>query len=148
MKILIDQSGKIEYTKSNTVVAFSNGKQKTILIKAQDKREVQKVFRTAGKPYIFVYKTFAILIYLLIKDYLDKIQQIAIDKEYAGQESIIKNLLLEILRKHGSNLKTEDISFVLVGKKHSCHKLAIGVLRGNIKPGITVSKKEVLAEIV
>lgn len=148
MKILIDQSNKIEYTRRDTVLAFSNGKQKSILIKAKDKREIQKIFREAGKPYIFIYKTFAILIYLLIKDNLGKVQQIAIDKEYAGQESVIKNFLLELLRKHGSILRAEDISFVLVGKKHNCHKLAIDVLRGNNKPDIIVTKKEVLAEII
>ncbi len=32
----IDQSGKIEYTSHNTVIAYSNGKKKAILIKAKD----------------------------------------------------------------------------------------------------------------
>lgn len=148
MQILIDQSNKIEYTKKDTVLAFSNGKQKSLLIKAKDKRAIQKIFRADGKPYIFVYKTFAILIFLLIKDNLNKIQQIAIDKEYAGKESVIKNFLLNCLRKYGNNLPAENISFVLVGKKHGCHKLAIDVLRGNSKPDMIVSKKEVLTEII
>ncbi len=148
MKILIDQSSKIEYTKRNTVLAFSNGKQKSLLIKAGDKREIQKIFREAGKPDIFTYKTFAILIYLLIKDDLKKIQQIVIDKEYPGKESLIKNFLLEILRKHGNNFDPDDISFMLVGKKHPCHKIAINVFRRNAKSDLAVSKKEVLGEII
>lgn len=148
MKILIDQSGKIEYTSKNTIVAFSNGKQKSLLIRSKGKREIQEIFRDAGKPDIFVYKTFAILIYLLIKDDLKKIQQIAIDREYHGKESLIKNFLLEILRKNGSNFNPEDISFVLVGKKHPCHKIAINVFRGHSKPDLVVSKKEVLGEII
>lgn len=78
MKILIDQSSKIEYTSKNTIVAFSNGKQKSL----------------------------------------------------------------------GSNFNPEDISFVLVGKKHPCHKIAINVFRGHAKPDLVVSKKEVLGEII
>lgn len=148
MKILVDQSSKIEYTKKDTILAFSNGKQKSLLIKAKDKRKLQEIFREAGKPDIFIYKTFAILIYLLIKDDIKKIQQIAIDKEYAGKESLIKNFLLEILRKNGSQFNPEDISFVLVGKKHPCHKIAINVFRGHSKSDLVISKKEVLSEII
>ena len=63
MRIEIDQSGKIENTNKNTIIAFSNNKFKSIFISAKDKREIQKFFRRIGKPRIFVYKTFAILIF-------------------------------------------------------------------------------------
>jgi hypothetical protein len=148
MNIFIDQSSKIEYTSQNTVIAYSNGKQKAILIKAKDKREIQEIFRQAGKPDMFVYRTFAVLIYLLIKKELKEITHIAIDKEYIGKESLIKNFLLEVIRKNGKDFPPEDISFVLVGKKHGCHKKAIGVYRGDQTADIIVERKEVLAEIV
>jgi len=63
MKIEIDQSGKIEDTSKNTIIAFSNGKFKSIFISAREKRELQKFFRRIGKPRIFVYRVFAILIF-------------------------------------------------------------------------------------
>ena len=56
MNIAIDQSSKIEYTNKDTVIAYSNHKQKSLIIKAKDKRKVQKMFREAGKPDIFIYK--------------------------------------------------------------------------------------------
>lgn len=34
----IDQSGRIEYTSHDTVIAFSNGIKKAILVKAKEKR--------------------------------------------------------------------------------------------------------------
>lgn len=40
-----DQSGKIEQTNKNTVVAISNGKKFTVLLKAKDKRLLQDLFR-------------------------------------------------------------------------------------------------------
>ena len=54
MRIEIDQSGKIENTNKNTIIAFSNNKFKSIFISAKDKREIQKFFRRIGKPRIFV----------------------------------------------------------------------------------------------
>jgi len=63
MQIYIDQSSKIEQTSQDTVIAYSNGKQKSLLIRAHDKRSVREYFRNAGKPNIFVLRTFAVLIF-------------------------------------------------------------------------------------
>ncbi|MBD3279668.1 MAG: hypothetical protein GF390_03080 [Candidatus Pacebacteria bacterium] len=38
MKLEIDQSGKVEYTSHDTVLAFSNGKQGSIFLPAKDKK--------------------------------------------------------------------------------------------------------------
>lgn len=53
MNIEIDQSGKIENTNKDTVIAFSDDTCGSILIKAVDKREIQKIFRDIGKSRIF-----------------------------------------------------------------------------------------------
>ena len=78
MNISIDQSSKIENTNKNTVIAYANSKQKSLLIKAEDKKNLQKIFRNAGKPEMFIYKTFAVLIFLLIKDDVRTICRITI----------------------------------------------------------------------
>jgi len=148
MKIEIDQSSKIEYTSKDTVVAFSNGKQKALLIRASDKREIQKVFREAGKPDMFVYKTFAILIYFLIKKDIKDIQEIVIDKEYPGKEYLIKHLFLQILRGQKKAIDKENIYFKQIGKKSKAHEKAINTFQGKIKPDIVVSFKEILAFII
>lgn len=149
MQIYIDQSGKIEYTNKDTVIAYANKKQKSLLIKAKDKRKIKEIFREAGKPYIFVYKTFAILIYLLIKKDLPKIQRIVIDKEYAGKEPLIKDFLLQIIRKKSKTLiDKEDIYFKQIGRKNNAHKKAINTYQGKDKADILVNCKNVLPYIL
>lgn len=88
MRIEIDQSGKIEDTSKDTVIAFSDDSFGGIIIKARDKREIQKIFRKIGKRKIFIYRLFAILIFLLIKKHLKKISQMIVDFEICSK---IKN---------------------------------------------------------
>jgi len=99
MKIEIDQSGKIENTSKNTIIAFSDDISGSIFIKAKDKREIQKVFRQIGKSKVFIYKLFAILIFLLIKNHLKRLEEIIIDEEYPGKSALIKNFLLQKLEQ-------------------------------------------------
>lgn len=149
MQIYIDQSSKIEYTSQDTVIAYSNSKQKSLLIRAKDKREIEKIFRQAGKPYIFIYKTFAILIYILIKNDLSKIKCIIIDKEYQGKEPLIKDFLLQIIRKKSKELiAKEDIQFKQIGKKNNAHKKALGTYQGKIKPDLIVDLRDIMPCIV
>jgi len=42
-------------------MAFTEEISKSLLIKAKDKREIQKIFRQIGKSRIFIYKLFSIL---------------------------------------------------------------------------------------
>lgn len=124
MKIYIDQSGKIENTNTNTVVAFSNGIEKSILSLAKDKKTLQQTFRELGRGRIFIYKIFASLIYSLIKDYLHDIKQIVIDQEYKGHEAKIKHFLLQIIRKAKKDFPKDNVTFEQMGKKSKAHILA------------------------
>ncbi len=44
MQIEVDQSGKIEQTSYDTVLALTNGVSYTILLKKKDKRALEKIF--------------------------------------------------------------------------------------------------------
>jgi len=148
MNICIDQSGRVEYTSHDTVVAYSNGKTKSVRMKAADKRRVQAVFRDVGKSKMFAYKTFAILIYLLVKDEVREVTEVVIDPEYPGHEHIIKNILLQIMRRHHRFVGRERIHFRSIGKHHAAHKLAIEVFRGRRQPDLIVAFHDVLEFIV
>jgi len=145
MKIYIDQSGKVEYTSHDTVVAFSNGIRKAILLKASDKRLLQKRFREAGKGQIFTYRIFSLLIFLLLKKV--RFEELVIDIEYPGRSDLIKNYLLTDLKKTGVVLDRDKISFRLIGKKCEAHWHAYHVFKGMRKAEKVTNMKEILNEI-
>lgn len=144
MDIEVDQSGKIENTRVDTVVAFSDSKTKSILIPAKEKRRLQKIFREAGKSRVFVYRTFAILIFLLIKDDLKDIDYLTIDNEYPGQDMLIKNYLLQEIRRTRFILDKKAISFGRLTKKSPAHKEAYAVYKKNKEPNKVVTIKNTI----
>jgi len=141
MKIEIDQNGKIENTSKHTYLAFSNKKSCIIKLTGKTKRQLQEIFRRRGNPRLFVYRVFACLIFVLIKHHLKKIQIIIIDKEYPGKEYLIKDILLEQIRKH--NLKEPEIKFANIGKHSKAHYLANGAANNKIKPEKIIKLEEI-----
>lgn len=141
----VDQSGKIEYTSHDTVIAFSNGKKGAILLKASDKRILQEDFRKAGKAQVFPFRVFALLIFLLLKK--EKFQELIIDTEYPGRGDLIKNYLLHDFKRVGRDVDPSTIRFHRIGKNCEAHWHGYYVFKGNRKAELTVDAKEVLSEI-
>lgn len=148
MIIEIDQSGKIENTNRNTIIAFSNNVFGSILITGKDKREIQEIFREAGKPKVFVYRLFAILIFILIKKHIKKIDQIIIDLEYPGKSNLIKNYLLQEIKKERTDFSSGDITFKRIGRKSKAHSIAYLTFKERMRPDIIAKKKDILNFIV
>ena len=148
MNIEIDQSGKIEKTNKNTIIGFSNSISKSIIIHAKDKQELQKLFREAGRYRIFIYKVFAILIFILIKDYLDDIKEIVIDEEYSGKSTLIKSYLFQEIVKIKPNFLAENVAFKRIGKKSKAHYVAYGTAIKKRVADKIVNSKDILKFIV
>ncbi len=141
MQYQIDQSGKVEQTNQPTVVALSNGQRKSIKISAVEKQRLIKQFKTFDYPkHTYIYRIFAGLIFLLIKD--GNFKSVEIDVEYSGHENTIKNIVIQLLRKYKKPIPA--ISFALVGKTSNAHKTAIAVLRGREKLTRIIKAKEML----
>ena len=120
MKVEIDQSGRLEHLNTDTVIAYSNGKKGSVLIKVGVKRElVIKVKKSAIPNDQMMPMLFAACIYLLIQK-LDKQTVLIIDEEYTGKERIIKSTLEKLM----GNKWEGDIRFVRVGKSSPAHHLA------------------------
>ncbi len=143
-RLYIDQSGKVEGS-SNTVVAFANGKKAALLIKAKDKRAIQKLFRAKGKGRVFVFRLFSLLVYLLIKDV--NFTEVIIDIEYLGKSALIKGYLLEFFRKNGKNVMSSQILFHKIGKKCEAHWHSYYVFTGKRKPEKIIELKDVQREL-
>jgi nucleoside-triphosphatase THEP1 len=140
-------SGPTEFTALHCLF-ISYNEFKSIFISAKDKREIQKIFRRIGKPRIFVYRLFSILIFLLVKNHLKKIDQIIIDEEYPGKMSLIKNFLLQEIRKINREFQKNNIVFKTLGKKSRAHFLAYGVAIGKKKADMEVTAKDILKIMV
>ncbi len=123
-KLFVDQSGKVEQLTKVTVVAVSNDLQYTVLLPQREKRVLQAVFRNAGKPRVFVFQTFASLVFLTLKNLVKEDSIVVIDNEYPGHEDLIKNYLLQFCKKTKLPLSKNRVYFSKVGKKSKVHKLA------------------------
>ncbi len=153
MSFLIDQSGKIEQTNKNTVVAIANSIHATIILKAKDKRDLQDIYREAGKPRVFPVQVFSALTYLLIekaKIVEGKIVEgiVYIDKEYPGHEDLIKSYISQLIIKRGKvRLEPENIRFKLVGKTSNVHSVGYKAFKKGTAD-FKVTKKDILAMIL
>ena len=144
VKIYIDQSGKLEDTNKPTAIAFSNGKYKSLLISAKAKRQLQEIYRKQGKPKMYVFRTFGILIYIPVKAELYQISDMVVDLEYKGREDLIKDTFFQALKIDNKKFLKSRFNFALVGRNRMCHKVAINVYRKKQKSDLVISVKEIL----
>ncbi len=143
----VDQSGKIEFTGDDTVLAYANGKQFSVLIPATVKRECLLVLREQGYSGDTLYTLlFATALFFLLKDDLSNLSRIVIDIEYTGREAQIKQHLYSLLERAGYGIEQERVEFALIGKQSSAHALAITTLRRRIKADRTLTLEELLGQ--
>jgi hypothetical protein len=145
--IEVDQSGRIEFTKEDTALAFSNGEQFCLLIPARVKRACIRRLRERriSGPTLYV-RLFAVGLYFLLRDYIGAPSRIVIDIEYFGRENQIKEHLVNLFRRHGCWVDASEIQFQQIGKKSPAHLLALGTFRGEKKPDLVLSQTDLLGE--
>lgn len=148
MSYQIDQSGKIEQTNKNTVIALSNSIHATIILKAKDKRDLEDIYRRAGKPKVFSIQVFSALTYLLLEKSQIESGIVYIDKEYPGHENLIKSYVTQLISKRSKvKIDPEDIRFKLVGKTSNAHLLGYKAFKKGIAD-FKVTKKDILAMVL
>lgn len=147
MQIEIDQSGKVEATSMNIVVADLLGN--SILIRSKDKREIQAIYREIGKPRIYVFELFSLLVASIIKHTFAKQNQYIIDIEYFSKNDYLRSLILKYLGRFKVKAEPDQINFARIGKKSNAHTYAYKRLRGR-KPleGKTLNIDQILRIIL
>ncbi|OGH05974.1 MAG: hypothetical protein A2W22_03545 [Candidatus Levybacteria bacterium RBG_16_35_11] len=144
----VDQSGKIEQTNKVTIIAFSNTKNGSIKLLAKDKRYLQKIYRQAGKSKIYIFQVFSALLYLLLEKSKIGRAIIVIDKEYPGQEALIKSYLTQLVQKRGRiKLNFDELRFDFIGKGSNAHGVASRAYKIN-RANYIASKEEILSLIL
>lgn len=141
MSLQIDQSNKIEKTNKDTALALANDIVCSILIPGKVKRKLQELFRKRGRTRIFIYKTFAAGIVLLLKPHLSKIDRVVIDQEYPGKEKMIRSMIYGILGRFCD--KIPEIIFERIGKKSKAHEVAHHVSSKEQKPNRVIKFSEI-----
>ena len=145
----VDQSGKMERTQTDTVLAFSNGQRYAIRIPASVKRAALHVLRRKRKPSgskkTVYLRLFVAGLFLLLKDYLDTLDHIIIDIEYPGREADIRGMLLLFIRRSAPHYASDRIVFRQIGKKSPAHRLAWEVHRGIQEADHVVTEEELLS---
>jgi hypothetical protein len=142
MTYYIDQSGKIEDTAKDTVLAYANGKPYAVFISKRHKRRIQELFRRCGLPRLFVYYLFAAGLFYLLKG-LRTSSAIIIDTEYPGKDKIIAGLLTVLLEYYSK--PTHDIRFSRVGNHPKVHYAAKNVFDRKTKPNEVLGLKTAVA---
>jgi|SRR3989304_6631589 len=138
----IDQSGKIEDTHKLTIIASANSKTKVLKISATEKQTLVNQMREIEFPRkTYIYKIFAGLVFLLLKNYKN-IDAVIIDKEYPSHEPDIKLFIIQLFKR--TNKNCPEISFGHIGKQSKAHKVALAAFRGEIKPDFIVKKEDLL----
>lgn len=138
MQIEIDQSGKIEQTSFDTILALTNDIKFTIILKKRDKRLIEKEFKKNKQKRLHVQITFATLLLIIIRKSKIK-KSVLIDTEYPGYNNFIENFIESKLKNHCPTIK-----FGFVGKESKSDILASQVAHKKIKPNYIVSANEVL----
>ena len=143
MSYQIDQSGKIEDTSKDTVLALA-GKNivYSIRILAKSKRQLQIFFADRKEPKLFVYKTFSVGVFILLNAYNMNISSAIIDREYIGHEQLLSTMINKLLHRFdiGSRIK---VSFGTIGKKSPAHILAYNVATRKQRENRRVSGEEI-----
>lgn len=140
MSLQIDQSGKIEDTAKDTVIAYSNGNQYSIVIPRKVKRKIQELFRQSGLPQLFIYRLFSVGIFFLIRE-LKVVNKIEIDIEYQGKDLILKEMVEELLIEHKK--PKHDLRFIRIGNSPKVHYVANDVLNKKQKAGKVLTYEEI-----
>lgn len=149
MIIEIDQSGKLEDTNKDTVIAcVGNHFYRSVLITSSEKRKLQAIFRNIGKPRMYVYRVFTVLIFILIQRHLKKFDRIIIDQEYTGKEELLHNLIYNDIKKFNSKFDPNIIVFQEIGKKSKAHILVYNVYKKRQHPDRVITAEDIMKIIV
>ncbi|OGM70141.1 hypothetical protein A2975_03640 [Candidatus Woesebacteria bacterium RIFCSPLOWO2_01_FULL_44_14] len=138
MQVEVDQSGRIEETNRDTIIALANKDFGVSLrIPAETKRQLQKIFRKQGRPKFFAIRVFSVAVAILLQKSKLKPQLVIIDIEYPGHNQTIKSIIGEVLKD------TIDIEFRNIGKQSPAHKVAYLTYKKKLKENWRVNFPEI-----
>lgn len=145
----VDISGRVEDSATDTIFGFSNGLQYKISLPKKVKRECISTFRKLGKTgKTFYFELYCAGLTILLKEHIKKISLITLDEEYRQRNKDIKQIFLNLFRKTGKSLTSDQIRFELIGKESNAHIIAINCHRRRAKPNKILKSDEIFSLIL
>jgi hypothetical protein len=149
MHIAIDQSPRIENWTKDSVIAFSNTKQRALILTSQLKREALAVLKERDKTEDTAkWMILAAGIFLLVQSDLAQMDAIVIDREFddCTMARLLHWLWIKI-KKQRPAFGLAQLSYRSLRRKNPAHYLAYGLFTGLIKPDreIRVKRRDLLA---
>ncbi|MBI3741606.1 MAG: hypothetical protein HY257_07615 [Chloroflexi bacterium] len=143
--VTVDQSGRTDVFTCHTVLAFSNGIHRSLLIPTKVKRVCYLKLKQKGiRKSLIGVKLFAAGLVLLLSEVIGQIEKVTIDLEYTGWEPLIKEHLLRHLRRKQPDIAANQIIFRRIGKGARAHTLALRVYQRKENANRVIGVKELL----
>ena len=91
-------------------------------------------------------KLFVVGLYFLLKDHIQYLSQVTIDREYPGRNAEIKLYLINILNRRGISYDPAIIRFAQIGKRSSARHKAFAVFTRVQRPDKQLTAAQILGE--
>jgi len=140
----VDQSGKVEQTNRDTVVAATDGKSVAVVIRSRDKQRLFARAKQSRRKNLYL-RVFAYAIFRAVETLLHEDARIVIDAEYPGKETEVRSMVRDFLAAKHGQFDPRRISFDRVGKHSKAHLLSANASEGG--KVIVVSEKELESAI-
>jgi len=140
----VDQSGKVEQTNRDTVVAATDGKSVAVVIRSRDKQRLFARAKQSRRKNLYL-RVFAYAIFRAIETLLHEDARIVIDAEYPGKEHTIIEMLCDFSEENGRPLNPKRIEFDCIGKQSKAHGFSVNALKADRV--ILVSEEELESAI-
>lgn len=142
----VDTVGRIDDASADTVMCVSAGLSYSVLLPAQEKARALAFIADLKpqwgtiRPRVLLY---SLLLYLLLKDQIGKLDVVAIDPEYEGYEPEIKGLLLRLLRSDGRAIHRSQVIFERIDRQSPARTMASRVYKRQAEPDLLVGPKAI-----
>jgi hypothetical protein len=143
--VYVDLSAKVEqWVRDSAVVMANEQQQRAFLVPHNVKQKARRLIKKLYGAKSDRYRLLTVLVYLVVRESLDTIDLIVIDKDYDGPqaEATIKNLLLALIRINKPDATSGMIIFENV-KGSKADKLAKRIYDGKATAERVVSYEEI-----
>lgn len=142
----VDCVGRIDDYENRTVLSISAGLSYSIMIPAIEKQKAlvhtKDIHPNWGRTRIHVY-LYSVLLFLLIRGHIKKLDSVVIDIEYSGYEPEIKGLLLQLLRWQGISVSKDRVLLKRLDRTSAARQMASRVYKGVADPDLILTAKQV-----